>query len=131
VSARGTGRQAWGVLYEVTADRIRGRRTDHAKTLAQIEGPHYEEKTIRVRNHESEEVEAITFLVRSSDRTSGLWTSAEYVVHIVKGLRAHDAPEEYVRHVIDTAIETNRRASADAEEQTRLIAELREIDSPC
>lgn len=45
-----SGRKAWGVLYEIPDDFIRGKRTDGQKTLAQIEGKRYDEKTIRVRN---------------------------------------------------------------------------------
>ena len=45
--------------------------------------------------------------------------------HIVDGLRANDAPEEYVQHVIDVAIASNERAAQKAEEQTRGIAALR------
>ena len=37
------GRKACGVLYEIAEDFIRGRLTDGQKTLAQIEGPRYEE----------------------------------------------------------------------------------------
>src|SRR5678815_4809964 len=110
VPAGDAGRYAWGVLYDIPSDRLRGTRTDGLRSLEQIEGPRYEEKTIRVRNSENEEIGAITFVVRTADR--GLWTSAQYVGHIVNGLRGHNAPEGYVQHVIDVAIETNRRAPA-------------------
>jgi hypothetical protein len=42
-----------------------------------------------VRTQADEEVEATTFLVRPSQRRTGLWTSADYVGHTVNGLRAH------------------------------------------
>src|ERR1700676_457413 len=42
------GRKAWGALYEVPADFIRGKRPDGQKTLAEIEGARYEEKPIQV-----------------------------------------------------------------------------------
>jgi hypothetical protein len=42
------------------------------------------------------------------------------------GLRAHAVPEEYVQHVIDIAIETNQGLGPAAEDQSRLIAALRE-----
>src|SRR2546425_943002 len=38
------GRRAWGVLYEIPDDFIRGTRADGEKTLENIEGPRYEEK---------------------------------------------------------------------------------------
>ena len=124
----GTGRHAWGALYDVPDDRLRGNRADGVKTLEQIEGPRYQERTIRVRDPENKEIEAVTFLVRPADRRSNLWTSVDYVRHIVKGLRLNDAPEEYVQHVIDVAIETNRQSATAAEEQTRLIVGLRATD---
>jgi hypothetical protein len=43
------GRKAWGVLYEIPDEFIRGERSDGQKTLAQIEGPRYEEKDILCR----------------------------------------------------------------------------------
>src|SRR3984957_6631545 len=46
----GSGRRVWGILFEIPAVLVRGRRTDGRKTLAQIEGPRYEEKQIRIRN---------------------------------------------------------------------------------
>jgi cation transport regulator ChaC len=124
ISASGTGQRVWGVLYDIPVDRLRGRRTDDANTLAQIEGQRYEEKTVKVVMRENEELDAITFVVKPNERRSGLWTSAEYVGHIVNGLRAESAPEEYVQHVIDVAIETNQRASACSDEQVHLINAL-------
>jgi hypothetical protein len=126
VVAPGTGRHVWGVLYDVPADRIRGwNRPDGKKTMEEIEGKLYEEKTIPVRNEAGEQVDAVTFLVIPTQRRHGLWTSADYVSHIVCGLRAHDVPEEYVQRVIDIATETNQRATARAGEEIRLIAALR------
>lgn len=121
------GRRAWGVLYEIPVDLIRGRRTDGRKTLAQIEGSRYEERSIRVRNAAGEEVEATTFLVKSAERRPGLWTSFDYVGHIVSGLRAHEVSEEYVLRVIDIAIRTNNHAIQDATEQIRLLKTLRVV----
>ena len=39
--ASAPGRKAWGALYEVPADFIRGKRPDGQKTLAEIEGARY------------------------------------------------------------------------------------------
>jgi AIG2 family protein len=80
--------------------------------MEEIEGKLYKEKTIRLRNNTGTEPEAITFTVKSDATRQGLWTSADYVRHIVCGLRAHDVPEEYVQRVIDIATETNQRATA-------------------
>jgi AIG2 family protein len=123
----GTGQRSWGVLYEIPADLIRGRRTDGRRTLAQIEGIRYEETLIRVRNAVGEEVTVTTFFVRPNERRPGLWTSFDYVQHIVNGLRSHEIPEEYVQRVIDIAIETNNRATETVTEQIRMIETLREL----
>src|SRR5690348_17064469 len=67
-----TGQRSWGVLYEIPADLIRGRRTDSRRTLAQIEGSRYEEIPLRVRNGDGEEVTVTTFLVRPNERRPAL-----------------------------------------------------------
>jgi len=120
------GRKAWGVLYEIPDDFIRGKRANGQKTLAQIEGPNYKEKKIRVRRPCREPEEAITFLVRPDRRTAGCFTSAEYVSWIVRGLREQEVPEPYVRHVIDVAIETNSAAGAAGQAQSAAIEALRD-----
>lgn len=126
VPAPGTGRHALGVLFEVPADWIRGKkRPDGKKTMEEIEGSRYAPTPIRVRNQSGEEVEATTFLVKPDQRRDGFSTSAEYVGYIVNGLRAHDVPEEYVQHVIDIAIQTNQRAIATAV----AIAQSRQIET--
>jgi hypothetical protein len=115
------GRKAWGVLYEVPEDFIRGTRPDGQKTLEKIEGPRYEEKPISVIDQSGELREAVTFFVRESERRQRLATSAVYVSWIVYGLRDHAVPEDWIAHVVEVAIQANARANASAEEQTRLI----------
>jgi hypothetical protein len=127
VLVRGTTRRSWGILYEIPDDLIRGRRTDGRKTLAQIEGIRYEERPIRVRPVDGEDDTVTTFLVKPNQQRSGLWTSFEYVQHIVNGLRTHEVSEEYVQHIIDIAIQTNARASQTVTEQIRLIEGLRQV----
>jgi cation transport regulator ChaC len=118
------GRFAWGVLYDIPEEFIRGRRNDGQRTLAQIEGPRYQETAIRIRNQEGQEVDAVTFVVRDPERRVGIATSAAYVSWIVYGLREHGAPEEYIEHVVAVAIETNERAGNGAAELTRIIRTL-------
>ena len=119
-----TDRKAWGVLYRIPDDFIRGERADGQKTLQQIEGKLYEEKPSHVRTQAGEEVDATTFLVKPDQRRVGLATSAAYVSWIIYGLRAHEVPDEYIQHVIEVAIETNQRAGPSAAEQIRLIKTL-------
>jgi len=118
------GGEAWGILYEISDDFIRGRRTDGKKTLEQIEGPRYEEKPINVVDQQGNQCGAITFVVREADRRPGLATSAAYVSWIVYGLRDHGVPEDWIAHVVHVALETNERAGANAAEQIRLIKTL-------
>jgi gamma-glutamylcyclotransferase len=103
----------WGVLYQVTDEGF-GR-------LRQVEGPRYEEKSVRVRNLLGEIKHAKTFLVRAREREQALWTSANYVGYIVNGLRNHQVPEEYVQHVIDIAIRTNDDARDQNSAKTQLL----------
>jgi hypothetical protein len=58
--------------------------------------------------------------VKTGDRQQGLWTSAIYVRYIVKGLRDHQVPEEYIQRVIDAAIRTNERAQDQNSAKTQL-----------
>jgi hypothetical protein len=102
IRAAGSGRRAWGVLYQTTDAGL--------ARLREVEGPAYEEKAVCVRNLAGEIKEATTFLVKSGKRRRGLWTSAKYVSYIVAGLREHKAPEEYTQHVLDVAIRTNEVA---------------------
>jgi cation transport regulator ChaC len=118
------GRKAWGVLYEVPDDFIRGTRADGRKTLKQIEGTCYKEEPIRVIDKDGNEREAVTFLVPEAERRPSIATSAAYVSWIAYGLRDHGVPEEYIAHVAEVAVETNRLAGAFATEQIRLIGTL-------
>ena len=114
------GRRVWGVLFEIPDEFVRGKREDGLKTLAQIEGPRYEERGVRVQRMGSERVErAVTFAVKPRERRDGLWTSVDYVGHIVNGLRTHRVPEDYVLHIIELAIATNATAQSKVTRETR------------
>jgi cation transport regulator ChaC len=121
------GQYAWGVLYDIPTDRLKGQRADGKKTMAQIEGPRYEPTTIGVRTADGREVRATTFLVKKDAERDGLWTSREYVEHIVAGLRQNTAPPEYIEHVITVAVEHNQRAKERADEEATRIATLRAL----
>ncbi len=54
---------------------------------------------------------------------AGLWPSAEYVSHIVAGLRAHECPERYVRHVTDVAAQSCTNADNEAAAKQRAMIE--------
>jgi len=95
--------------------------------MAQIEGPRYEPTTITVRTADGQEVRATTFLVKKDAERDGLWTTKEYVGHIVAGLRQHGAPPDYVEHAITVAVEHNQRAQERADEEATSIATLRAL----
>jgi hypothetical protein len=118
------GRKAWGVIYEIPDGFVFGRRKDHERTLEQIEGLRYEPREITVIDTKGKQSTAWTFVVKDKDKQGGLVTSAAYVSWIVYGLRQHGAPEDYIKHVIEVAKETNRQASKDSAEQNRLIDTL-------
>jgi AIG2-like family len=91
-AAEKRGLPAWGILYQMTDERL--------KRLRQIEGPKYEEKSVGIRTLAGEIKDAKTFLVKADHRQASLWTSGDYIGYIVKGLREHQVPEEYVQRVI-------------------------------
>jgi hypothetical protein len=78
-----------------------------------------------VRTADGQGIDATTFIVKKDAERTGLWTSKEYVGHIVTGLLRNGAPPDYVEHVITVAIENNERASERADEEARRITTLR------
>jgi hypothetical protein len=94
--------------------------------MEEIEGSRYEHKPIRVRTTAGEAVEATTFWVKPERRQDNLWTSAQYVGHIVMSLRSHGVPEEHVQRVIDIALETNCRAVGTPKDEGAKIESLRD-----
>jgi hypothetical protein len=112
------GRRCWGVLYRVSRAGF--------KKLREIEGPSYRPQRMVVEDATGTAQKVTTFRVRRAKRKNDRHTSFNYVRHIVCGLRAHDAPEDYVQHIIDVAIQTNRRSpAAAAVEESRQIEGLR------
>jgi len=110
------GCKAWGVLYRLSKKNL--------EKLREIEGPRYEEKPIQVIDEKRKRRTVSTFVVRKRDRRNDIATSAAYVSWIIYGLRDHGAPEDWIAHVVDVAVETNKRAGANATEQLRLIKTL-------
>lgn len=113
---RVTGCKVWGVLYEIPANLIFGKRADKRKTLEQIEGRRYRPIRIRVRLQNGLELAALTFVARDDDRQERLRTSAEYLGHIIRGLREQGVSEEYIGTVKQIAAENNP-AMRDSVEQ--------------
>ena len=103
----GRGRPIWGVLYEVPDYLIRRETSGERKSLDAIEGERYECRAIRVRRPDTTPVagDVITYTVRNPE--AGLRTSIEYASHIIYGLRAHGAPDEYLAYVKERVIANN------------------------
>lgn len=95
------GGKAWGVLYEVP-DYLITRETAKArerKSFDEIEGEsaNHKRETIDVLCQNGDVVPALTYTVKAP--RAGLKTDAEYVRHIVCGLREHKVPAEYIAKV--------------------------------
>lgn len=103
------GGKVWGVLYEVP-DYLIDRKTAKArkrKSFDQIEGEgtNYKRETIQVRRQNGDIATALTYTV--NDPKPGLKTNIDYVGHIVRGLRAHKVPDEYIPQVKAIAVANN------------------------
>jgi hypothetical protein len=103
VRCPGSGKIVWGILYDVPEPRLFGSRQD-VKTLEQVEGRLYKAEKIIV-DFSGTQVEAVTFTVRNP--VAGLRTSPEYVSYILRGLREHGVPAEYIEQVRAKAITNN------------------------
>jgi hypothetical protein len=100
-------RQIYGVLYQIPDDRIyRSCSVVDWRTLDEIEGEGSAYFRTRIPVVMADDLyEPITYLVKTP--SSGIKTSTKYVGHIIKGLREHDAPEDYITYVKKRAIENN------------------------
>jgi gamma-glutamylcyclotransferase len=97
---------AQGVLYEVP-DALVSRDTAPVgrRSFDSIEGDAYVRKPIKVRKRDGTVVDAQTYVVQAP--RAGLRTSLEYVTHIVRGLREHDADQTYISKIKDAAAQNN------------------------
>jgi hypothetical protein len=99
--APGSGRTIWGVLYDVPDFLITRETSGNRQSLDAIEGQatNYTRHGIRLNYPGGSPVaeEVITYLARQ--RTTCLKTNSGYVGHIIRGLREHEAPDEYVDYV--------------------------------
>ncbi len=112
---KGRGRPIWGVLYEVPEYLIRRETSGERRSLDAIEGQHYGRRAIRVRWPDGTPVagEVITYTVLNPQ--AGLRTSIEYASHIIAGLRAHDAIDEYLAYVKQRVIANNPDLAAQVD----------------
>jgi len=97
---------AQGVLYEVP-DNLMSRDSAPAgrRSFDAIEGDAYVRRSIAVKRRDGTIVEAQTYVVLTPQ--TGLLTSADYVAHIIRGLREHGADYAYINRVRDAALRNN------------------------
>ena len=117
IKPRRGGRRVWGVLYQLSRSAFAQLKT--------IEGPSYRASRITVEDTRGVRMRGTTFRVRRMKRRGQVATSADYVGHIVHGLRAHGVPEDYIQHVVDVAIGTNQAARVPADVENHAIEFLR------
>jgi len=98
---------AWGVLFEVPNELLSRATSGSAKSFDQIEGEgtNYRRSWLPVLDRNGHLLIALTYVVaRPQD---DLRTSEAYVGHILKGLRDHDVPQNYIDAVKAIAIANN------------------------
>lgn len=114
---RKPGSKVWGVLYDVP-DYLVDRETVKAcgrRSFDEIEGrgKNYKRETIMVRRANGKIALALTYTVECPK--PGLKTNIDYVCHIVRGLREHRVPDEYIAKVKAIASANNPDIAADVE----------------
>jgi len=115
---RKEGGKVWGVLYEVP-DYLIQRETAKArkrKSFDQIEGEgtNYKREMIQVRRPNGDIATALTYTVVIPK--PGLKTNVNYVGHIVRGLRDHKVPNEYIAKVKAIAATNNPEITRDVQD---------------
>jgi hypothetical protein len=97
---------AQGALYEVPDHLMsRGTAPSGRRSFDAIEGDAYMRRSIQVRKRDGNIVEAVTYVVR--EPRQGLLTNLDYVGHIIRGLREHNADNAYILRVKAAAIKNN------------------------
>jgi len=99
----------WGVLYEIPDNLIYRQLSGARKSLDAIEGEggNYQRKDIQVilSNDKSSIISVLTYVVR--ERRSELKTSSAYASEILKGLKTHNMPKNYLRYVYGQILKNN------------------------
>lgn len=101
--------KVWGVVYDISdylVERASAKQRGR-KSLDEIEneGKNYRRIWIKVVNESGKIVEATTYEV--INKCKGLKTSREYAEHIIKGLKEHNIPKDYITKVKQKIIDNN------------------------
>jgi hypothetical protein len=112
---RKPGGKAWGVLYEVP-DWLINRETAKARSRKSFdeiegEGTNYKREMIKVRCPDDKILSALTYTVKCPK--TGLKTNADYVRHIVYGLREHGVSDGYIATLKTIAVSNNPDIAAE------------------
>jgi len=111
-------KQIYGVLYKIPNNRLFRSKDKSVKTLDEIEGEGSAYRRIRIRvvptMVKQAPCEAWTYVVINPQQ--GLKTCIQYVRHIIKGLRDHYAPDDYIDYVKERARENNSDIADELEE---------------
>jgi len=96
----GSGRNIWGVLYEIPQNLIDRHKSGCRKSLDEIEGEctNYQRMTIDLKLPNGSRKNGVWTYI-GKDRKKWIQTSLPYVKHILCGLRENNVPEEYVEYV--------------------------------
>lgn len=104
-----SGREIWGVLYEIPCYRVKRDHAGLCRTLDSIEGEgdNYRRANIWIKDQKGNTIkrEVQTYLGKRLKK--GEKTSSKYIKHIIKGLREHNIPRDYIEYVKTRAIENN------------------------
>ena len=119
-------KKVWGVLYKIPDELLKDKDESNARpTLPQITGRRYYKKNILVEQEDGKIIKAITFAAQERYRYSrGVATTSDYLYWIIAGLKEHEIEEEYIEHVREVAILSNKCAIDSIQEEVELIKKL-------
>jgi gamma-glutamylcyclotransferase (GGCT)/AIG2-like uncharacterized protein YtfP len=124
---RSSGRKIWGVVYKIPDYLIRREtaRACNRRSLDAIEGQgeNYDRVEIKVRWPDGSEPTAPVITYLGCNSKSDIKPSSEYVAHILKGLKEHKLPEEYVRYVRERILQSNAQLRELVDSELRLSPE--------
>jgi hypothetical protein len=119
---RGSGRPIWGVLYDVPDGLIARDTAGNRKSMDAIEGSKYRRGPISVLRENGTRIEDLVLTYTVINPKSGLRTSLTYAAHIIRGLRGHAAPNDYLNYVKDRVVANNPQLAAEIEDLTKSAA---------
>ncbi|MEN8613831.1 gamma-glutamylcyclotransferase family protein [Dehalogenimonas sp. THU2] len=106
---QGSGRNIWGVLYDIPDYLIYRGQSGERKSLDKIEGEgvNYRRMPIRVRDSEGKSIIEPVITYVALDRKQGIKTSSVYANLIIAGLKENNVPNDYIEYVRTKILENN------------------------